>query len=234
MSAPTEIAPGLYWLNARGSNFYLAVDETTCVLIDAGMPGVAPLVFDTLQQLGRRPRDLTHVLLTHADIDHVGSAAAIAAQSGARVVAGANTAVHLQAGTMPKHMPAPIQFVMERLMRYDTIAAPQIDICTTGTELPLLDGLAVIPAPGHTADQLAFFSRTRGILFAGDALETRNGVAPSRQRVAADYPAVLRTAHRLLSLQPTVIACGHGPPAVNIGTAERNKLLNQVSNQQTD
>jgi glyoxylase-like metal-dependent hydrolase (beta-lactamase superfamily II) len=181
------------------------------VLIDAGMPGVAPLVFETLQQLGRRPRDLTHILLTHADIDHVGSAAAIAAQSGARVVAGAATAAHLQAGTMPKHMPAPIQFVMERLMRYDTVAASQIDICTTGTELPLLGGLAVIPAPGHTADQHAFFSRSRGILFAGDALETRSGVAPSQRRVAADYPTVLRTAHRLLSLQPTLIACGHGP-----------------------
>jgi glyoxylase-like metal-dependent hydrolase (beta-lactamase superfamily II) len=228
MSAATEIAPGLMWLNARGSNFYLVADGEQCVLIDAGMPGVAPLVFTALAEWGRRPRDLTHILLTHADIDHVGSAAAIATQSGARVAASPETAVHLQAGTMPKHMPGPIQFVMERVMRYDKIAASQIDIYPAGTELPFLGGLAVIAAPGHTADQHVFFSRSRGILFAGDAMETRNGVAPSQKRVAADYTAVRRTARRLLALQPTIIACGHGPPAVNVSDEERNVLLNQL------
>jgi glyoxylase-like metal-dependent hydrolase (beta-lactamase superfamily II) len=219
-----EIAPGIYVIDGRGVNIYLVSTAEDCILIDAGTPGREEQVFALLGKLGRPVTDLSHVLITHADLDHVGSLAAIVARSGARVVAGAPTAAHIAAGTFPKHMPAPIQFVMERFMRYAAVSASQIDHCAPGDTLPFLGGMSVIATPGHTADHLSFFSAQAGVLFAGDALETRKELAASRKMIAWDYAAVVRSAINLLEYNPATIACGHGAPS-NTHTADDLMML---------
>ena len=215
-----EIATGIYLIPARGGNFYLAATESDCIVVDAGMPGRAEMLFGVMGQLGWPLTAISHVLITHADIDHVGSLAAIVAASGATVIAAAPTAEHIQAGTMPKHMPAPIQFVIERFMRYDAVSAAQIDLCATGETLPFLGGLEVIATPGHTADHHAFYAPAADFLFAGDALETRNAVGVPPKMIAWNYETAVRSAKKLLELTPAAIACGHGLPSTSHTAAE--------------
>ena len=97
----TEILPDLHWIEGRASNIYLWVGETGLVLIDTGMPGDVDRIFNYIEKIGRHTTDLQAILITHADIDHAGGAAAIQARSGAPIFAAKETAEHLITGRSP-------------------------------------------------------------------------------------------------------------------------------------
>lgn len=207
-----EIYSNLHWLDGGNSNAYLYLDGDACVLVDLGMPGHIDIL-GYLQRLGRSPRDVSHILLTHADIDHIGALAALRRLTGATVYASRASAALLRAGAMPSHGFRWFDWVLAQSYQYEPLAVQPVD---PGTVLPLLGGLEVIATPGHTADHVAYFSRATGILFSGDALHTRTGaLRESGWFISADYPQSRRSAARLLALNPAVVACGHGRPLQN-------------------
>ncbi|MCO5186896.1 MAG: MBL fold metallo-hydrolase [Anaerolineae bacterium] len=205
-----EIYPRLHWLSG-GGNAYLAQDDDGFILVDTGMPGRIDIA-GYLAQLGHSPTAITHILVTHADIDHVGNLAAIQRQSGATVYASPASAELLIRGESPSHGKRLMKWIIDHFMRFEPVAPEHIHVIGDGERLPILDGVQVIAAPGHTADQIVFFCKARGILFAGDALFTRNGLASSGKFLSADYEEGRRTALKLLPLSPAIFACGHGEP----------------------
>src|SRR5438445_13334632 len=56
-------------------------------LVDTGLPGQLDLIGAALGEAGVRVEDLRRIVLTHQDIDHVGSLHDLVAASGARVLA---------------------------------------------------------------------------------------------------------------------------------------------------
>ncbi|MCA9953754.1 MAG: MBL fold metallo-hydrolase [Anaerolineales bacterium] len=224
-----EIAPNVHWLETTSSNVYLVVEPPNIVLIDASMPRQQGAIFDFLRQAGHQPTDLTHILVTHADMDHVGSLAAVQAASAAQVMAGADSAQLINRGKSPKHMPAVVQWIIDTFMKYGAVAQEKIAIFKDGDTLPFLGGLQVLATPGHTLDHFSFFSPSTGVLFTGDALNTRNGrINLTPPRITADQTAARRSATRLLQLSPTVIACGHGTPSTNHTRDDLTQLLNSL------
>jgi glyoxylase-like metal-dependent hydrolase (beta-lactamase superfamily II) len=224
-----EISANVYRIAAGYVNMYLVAEADGLTLIDAGTPRQAKLVWETIADIGRQRSDLTRILVTHADYDHVGSLAAVQSETGAKVYAGEETAVFLQQGKAPKHLPWPIQFIMNNVIGYKPVPAAVIEIIKEGDTLPILDGLEVLATPGHTMDHHALFSPQQGILFAGDALNTNSGsLQPSRPRITADGEAARRSAIRLLELAPATIACGHGDPAQNYSSDDLMILFNQL------
>lgn len=204
------------WIDTGRVNCYLCRDAGGYTLIDAAMPGQADLIFARLAEFGGAPGDLRRIVITHADVDHAGSAAAIQARSGATIHCGQATADLLVEGRSPRHMPRPVQFLIDRFMRYGRPPREAIHPFAGGDELPVLGGLRVLAAPGHTLDQHALYSPAAGVLFPGDALNTRDGrLQPTPPRITADRAAAAATARRLLALSPRVIACGHGAPLVD-------------------
>jgi glyoxylase-like metal-dependent hydrolase (beta-lactamase superfamily II) len=97
--------------------------------------------------------------------------------------------------------------------------------------LPLMGGLQALATPGHTLDHFSFYHPATGVLFAGDAVNTRNGrLQHTPRRITADQTAADRSARRLLALAPAVFACGHGTPLV--GSDENIRaLLNELQEQ---
>ena len=204
------------WIDTGSVNVYLCRDADGFTLIDAAMPGKAGLIFQRLAEFGGQPGDLKRIVITHADVDHAGSAAELQARSGATVYAGADTAALISAGRSPCHMPQPVQFILDHFVRYKAVDRAAIRPVADGDELPVLGGLRVLAAPGHTREQHAFYSPAAGVLFAGDALNTRDGrLQTTPPRITADRAAAERTAIRLLQLAPRDIACGHGAPLVD-------------------
>ena len=225
----TEIAPNVHWIESKRSNIYLIVEPPNIVLIDTGMPKQQRLVFDLLQSLGHKPTDLSHILVTHADIDHVGSLAALRAASGAHVYAGAVSATFISRGESPKHMPLLIQWIIDVFVKYAPVDQDAISIFQDGETLPFLGGLQVLASAGHTPDHFSFFSPTSGVLFAGDALNTRNGrINLTPPRITADKMAARRAATRLLQLSPAVIACGHGTPSTSHTSDDLMQIFNTL------
>ena len=82
-----EIRPQVYLIDAvKGSNVYLLVDRKL-VLIDTGPPGSAEVILEFIASLGRRPEELSHILITHGHADHIGSLWQLRARTGAKAVA---------------------------------------------------------------------------------------------------------------------------------------------------
>jgi glyoxylase-like metal-dependent hydrolase (beta-lactamase superfamily II) len=226
MSA-TELLPNLYWINGGVSNLYLCVDDDGLTLIDSGKPGTLAIVMAAIEQCGYQPADLKRIIITHADWDHAGSVAAIQAATGAMVVAGEKTAVYLRSSTAPKHLPRLLEWVLSPFSKYDGVKT--VTTIQNGESIPVLGGLQAIATPGHTDDHLSFYSPTTGVLFAGDALNTRNGrLNRTPSRITADEDAATQSAINLLALAPTIIACGHGTPLQGHDNSVLMTLFNEL------
>jgi len=222
-----EVSPGIHWLEGRAVNMFLCEEADGLTLVDAGMPRSEQRVLELIGQIGRTPTDLKHILITHADVDHAGSLAAIQTATGAKVYAGEQTAAHLIHGRSPQHMPRPIQFVLDHFIKYRPVRAENIETVHDGDILPFLGGVQVLATPGHTLDHHSFYCSQSGVLFAGDALNTRNGrLQRTPKRITADQNAADRSAVRLLELAPVVIACGHGRPFTNLTADDVMAALN--------
>lgn len=223
------LRPDVYWLKGKASNLYLCVGEDGLTLIDAGMLREQKLVFDTLDRLGHDPAQIVRILITHADIDHVGSLAAIQAASGAQVYGSELTAHYLQKGESPDHLPRLLQWLSNTFIKYQPVAENCIIPFSDGDELPVLGGLKVLATPGHTSDHFSFYSPSTGVLFAGDAIDTRNGrLNRSRKLLTADDEQANRSAIKLLQLTPTIFACGHGEPLSGHDSGTLMKFFNEL------
>ena len=192
-------------------NCYLVREDDGLTLIDAALPGSAPAILAAAQSLGA---PIMRIALTHAHGDHVGSLDALhAALPDAAVLVPAREARFL-AGDL----------------RLDP-DEPQVklrgswQVCSTRPTGLLLPGdrvgsLEVIAAPGHTPGHVAFLDKRDGTLIAGDAFQTRAGIAVAGTlRVLFPFPALatwhkpraLESARALRARLPTRLAVGHGP-----------------------
>jgi glyoxylase-like metal-dependent hydrolase (beta-lactamase superfamily II) len=223
-----EIAPNVYRIAAGYVNLYLIAEEDGLTLIDTGMPRSEKRVWATIAELGRQRSELTRILITHADMDHAGSVAAIQLETGATVYTGEETAVLLQKGRSPKHLPW-LMHLLSTIIRYKAVPADVIKIIKEDDTIPVLGGLQVLATPGHTLDHHSFFNPRQGVLFAGDALNTDTGLLQStRPRITADEAAAKQSAIRLLELSAATIACGHGDPAQNLSSEDLMQLFNHL------
>ena len=72
----TEIAAGVWRFDCRGVNAYLVFDDVP-TLVDAGKPWDEETIRRGLNEAGVAVSEIGRVLLTHYDLDHVGTLAAL-------------------------------------------------------------------------------------------------------------------------------------------------------------
>lgn len=228
-----ELLPSLHWIEGRASNIYLWQEDTDLVMVDTGMPGDTKRILNYMAETGLEPSSVAAILITHADIDHAGGAAELSKTCDASVYASSETAELLARGKSPKHMPRLMQFVADHFMGYKPVAEDKIEIVEGGQRLPELENWGAIATPGHCADHHSFCSPVHGILFAGDALNTRGDrLNLSAARITADLEAASRSAQRLLQLTPAVFACGHGRPMVDHDAEDVMMFFQQLRSNQ--
>ena len=75
-------------------NAHLILSASGCILIDAGLPGSESKVEKVLARHGLTFKDIKLIVITHAHVDHAGSAYALRELSRAPIVVHANDAKH--------------------------------------------------------------------------------------------------------------------------------------------
>lgn len=215
-----EIVPGLHLVDGMetfGVNAYVwERPDGGLTLIDAGMPNSAETIVRFLNRLGRQRLD--RIIVTHADIDHVGSLARIKAWTGATVLCHAVEKA-LLAGQVQRQSRAsllswlyrPLYLLVTRvILRHPAVDADELVL----DKQMLPEGFEVVHVPGHTAGQIALYEPERGILIAADALT--NFGDRLRRPVSLFTPQMdiaEDSIRRLAGLRNVnVICCGHGPP----------------------
>ena len=79
-----RVITGVYVVPLGNANAFLIEGDDRLTLIDAGFPGKGAVLFGAIRGLGRSPDELQHLIFTHGHPDHMGSAAAIVRETGAR------------------------------------------------------------------------------------------------------------------------------------------------------
>ena len=191
-------------------NVYLVREDDGFTLVDTGMPGSANGILKAAAEFGLPIR---RILLTHAHSDHVASVDALhAALPEAEVLASARSARFL-AGDMSLDPDEP----QDKLRGGYT----HIETRPTRTLQPgdHVGSLQVIAAPGHTPGQIALLDTRDRSLIAGDAFQTKGGIAvagtlrllfPLPAMATWHKPTALQTARALHDLKPSRLAVGHG------------------------
>ncbi len=208
-------------------------DGAGWALVDAGLPGNEQRILDALADLGARPEDVKDIVLTHFHLDHSGSAAALAAATGARVLAGAPDAPVIR-GEVPG--PPPVLEDWE-VPLWDSVQAGLGDVppaapCRVDRELADGDVLdwgeevRVLAVPGHTDGSVALHLTSSGVLFTGDTIANHPhvilGVFNTDRRQA------LASFHRQAELDVQTACFGHGAPIVGgAGEALREAAAGQ-------
>lgn len=167
--------------------FVLAGQELT--LIDSGVAGAEAVLYTYLQQLGRRPEEMSTLVLTHSHPDHIGAARTIQARSNCRIYAHAAEQdwiedVALQCQQRP--VPGFAGLVA---------GSVKVDQCLQDGELLDFAGacaLRVLHTPGHSAGSLSLWDQEHGILLCGDAV-----LQPGDLPIADDLAAAQRSLQRL-------------------------------------
>jgi glyoxylase-like metal-dependent hydrolase (beta-lactamase superfamily II) len=79
-----RVIKGVHLVSMGMAHAFLIEDDDGFTLIDAGYPGKQAAVFGAIRTLGRSPGQLRHRIFTPGHPDHIGSAAAIVRETGAR------------------------------------------------------------------------------------------------------------------------------------------------------
>jgi glyoxylase-like metal-dependent hydrolase (beta-lactamase superfamily II) len=224
--AAERVTEHVYRVNIGPANLFLIIQPESLTLIDAGIPGSAAAVADAVRELGRRPEEISDIVVTHPHPDHAGGLAELKALTGARVWMHPADAALVRAGhafRSWKVAPGLRNRLFARLVirRSPTSFEPvSVDReVSPGEELPLVGGLQALHTPGHTEGHLALlWHGDGGVLFLGDAANFRRGrLVPST--IYEDLATGLESL-RFLSAQDFETACfAHALPIVGGASA---------------
>lgn len=213
-----QITTGVYQVTRGGVNaFILETRPDELTIIDTGFPGTTNTILSAVAGMGKMPQHIQHILITHADIDHVGSLGGLVAATGATVYSSELSKPHIEKRTTPPHIPAAFRLLAAPVQKLLQKAASVDTTLRDGQLLDITDGgIEVIAIAGHTPDNYGYYWRKMGILFAPDLLNTQGGtLGLTPPAITWDMAQARESARKVLELAPKIICVGHGN-AVNL------------------
>jgi hydroxyacylglutathione hydrolase len=224
-----EIIPGIHRIDGvRGANAYLVIDKGEMLVIDTGMPGNAKRIVAYVEGLGKNVSNIKLIILTHADIDHIGSAAELKRMTGARLAIHADDAPVLRGKQNFKTMRGPLGFIFKlamRLIRYYP-AEPDV-ILSADSEIA---GYRIIHVPGHTNGSICIYKSGK-VIFVGDALKSDssgNPKPPSRM-ASLDEAKARASLIAISALDFDILLPGHGAPVVSSASQKLKNIVTRPS-----
>ena len=211
----TELSAGVWRIELRGVSAYL-VDDDELTLVDAGTPWDEAAIRQGFADAGVDVADVGRVLLTHYDLDHVGTLAALTPELDATVHTGAFDAEILRGERSPplrNHKGA-----FQRLAGLFT-TLPDVDIKTVA-DGERIGSFTAYHTPGHTPGHVAYVSEALGVALLGDLVSASDGeLAPSEWLISYDTDGVVDSVRDLAARAPPFeVACvGHGDPITSGG-----------------
>lgn len=206
-------------------------DKNNRVLVDCGYVGSLPKIEEALHRNDISPEDITHIILTHQDHDHVGAAAAYKRKySNVRILASAEEAPYIsgalkslrlkQAEQLQKELPEAMQeFGRAFCSLLRSVEPVPIDqLLYVDERLPFCGGCQVISTPGHTPGHISLYLSEFNTIISGDAIALEEGKPEiANPQFTLDIEKANVSMHRLLSHPADKIICYHG------GVFEKNE-----------
>jgi glyoxylase-like metal-dependent hydrolase (beta-lactamase superfamily II) len=226
--AVRQIVPGLHQISLGLVNAFLVAsrDARDLTLIDTGYPGSADTILRAVHSLGRDPRAIRHILVTHNHPDHAGSLAALKQATGAPAYMHHADAGPVRKGRIVMRLKPVSGLLPAALFRLfvprGPVSIPAAEIeheVADREELPAAGGIRVVWTPGHSPGHLVFLWRRHGgVVFAADAASNVMGLGLSLGY--EDLAEGKRSLTKIAGLDFEVAVFGHGR-AITSGASAR-------------
>jgi glyoxylase-like metal-dependent hydrolase (beta-lactamase superfamily II) len=200
-----EIVSGVYLIGgpnvtqAEDAAVYLVDFAGDLVMIDAGAGKSSSQIVRNIEMLGLNPSSVSHIILTHCHIDHIGSAPFFREKYGAKIVIHELDAKALETGD-------PIRTAANW---YGTIFPPtNIDRKLKGEQEVLKfdeEELHCLHTPGHTPGSISVYLDRAGkrVLFGQDIH------GPFNKTFGSDIVAWRKSMQKLIALEADILCEGH-------------------------
>ena len=136
-------------------------------LVDSGVAGADSTIFEYIKKLGRKPKDILFLILTHSHPDHIGAAKSIKRQTGCTVLAHKDEQHWIEDTEKQfKDRPVPgFEMLVEGSIGVDNLVSD-------GETLELERGIKckIIHTPGHSKGSISLLFEKEKSLITADAL----------------------------------------------------------------
>jgi glyoxylase-like metal-dependent hydrolase (beta-lactamase superfamily II) len=209
------LGPGVWRLPTLGrdliNSFAFEDIDGSLTLVDAGLRGATRRLLAALAEMGRTPDQVTRILITHAHLDHVGSAKRLRATTGGALQVHTDDAEFVRQGRPPPH---DLSTPLARVLSFAQRRQPRSAVDATVQEndvLPVAGGVRVLHTPGHSPGHCSFLHESSGVLITGDALfNLRRRINYSSLLGCTNYRMSQDTADRLGEVHYEIAAFTHG------------------------
>lgn len=145
---------------------YLILGERIC-LIDSGVAGKEKAIFDYLREMGRRPEEISLLILTHSHPDHIGAARAVQMASGCEIAAHAAERAWIE--------DIELQFRKRPVPGFHSLVEGSVGVSRVLQDGDVLDPgcglrIEVLHTPGHSSGSISLWLPEEGLLFSADAV----------------------------------------------------------------
>lgn len=214
-------------------NLSLVLDPAQgAALVDTGLPGQRDQIAGALEQAGVGLADLRRIVLTHQDVDHVGSLPDLVEATGARVLASEVEVPFIVGAERPRFdrpdfvqaYPA-IATLLERLKQVKVDEA-----LADGARIELAGGVRAVATPGHTVGHMCLYLERSRTIIAGDALTAEAGRLQGPSPTAtADMATASRSVCKLAELDVAAIVCYHGGVVTEDASGQLRRVADELA-----
>jgi glyoxylase-like metal-dependent hydrolase (beta-lactamase superfamily II) len=199
-------------------------DSQHAVLVDVGMPGSLEEIKAAMGKAGVPFDHLDAVILTHQDIDHIGSIQEVLKAAGKPidVYAHAEDQPYIEGDRVPIKMTC--EWNAQMLSRVPEDMRKQVEaalpvptstkvtkVVSDGDVLPFLGGVQVVFTPGHTPGHISLYHQQTKTLIAGDATVSLNGeLLGPKPTATPDMPLALESLKKFTAFDIAKVICYHG------------------------
>lgn len=214
-----ELSPGIHKIDGlNGANSFLVTAGEESAVIDTGLPGNESKIIKYLKGAGVEPSKLSYIILTHADVDHSGSASSLKGLTDAKIAIHEADAPRLSGEKKLKEVKGAMGVlfrVMGPVMRF-TPVTPDLTLKDSDRLLDLL----VVHTPGHTEGSISLYKENSAI-FVGDAMRTDSSGWPRLPAAAlsVDIELAKESIRKISALRYDLLLPGHGAP-ITSGASE--------------
>jgi len=198
-------------------------DTDNLVLADTGTPDMWSAICEQITKTGKRVENITALIFTHQDIDHIGCVKdVLAVAPNVKLYAHADEIPYINGQKEPQKIES-----MKKRFDLNTAEGKEsfeqfrqgfvnrrvnIDVALNdGDVLDMCGGIEVIHTPGHTFGHICLLVKQEGVLIAGDGLNVADGkLTGANPMHTYDMEAANNSFKKLMKYDIKKVVCFHG------------------------